>query len=169
MNSDINELITGKLSTSKIRELVEPLLAAITWKLVFLWLSVSHHYGGIFINSSSQRCFSFMSIYSFMHSSVKVPAQHFSRFELWTLTGPSQHLHPVVLISFVVDLHHYPTVAELQLSDKRLCTSSTILWYTEEFTINWITAQNKILDRDLHFYCSWNKKLTVHKLWVVYN
>ena len=37
---------------------------------------------------------------SFMHSSLKVPPQHLSQVEVWTLTGPLQHLYSFLFQTF---------------------------------------------------------------------
>ena len=39
-----------------------------------------------------------------MHSSLKVPPQHFSQLEVWTLTGPLQHLDSFLLRNKLVDI-----------------------------------------------------------------
>ena len=84
------------------------------------------------------------------HSSLKVPPQHFIQVEVWTLTGPLQHLDSFLFHTFCCRSAAVFGIIVLLMSQFQpsfscqtdgLTSDSRKLWYTEEFTVDSMTAR----------------------------
>ena len=105
-----------------------------------------------------------------MHSSLKVPPQHFSQVEVWTLTGPLQHLDSLLFHTFCCRSAAVFGIIVLLMSQFQpsfscgtdgLTSDSRILWYPEEFMVDSMTARCPGVGADMLCLVS-SKRAAVH-------
>ena len=85
-----------------------------------------------------------------MHSSLMIPSQHSNQVEVWTLTGPLQHLESFLFQTFCCRFAAVFGIIVLLMSQYQpsfscrtdgLTFDSRILWYPEEFMVDSMTAR----------------------------